>query len=255
MTDQEPENPDRQQCTLPPVSDEVRRQAFPFWNYQDLLIFLAMAVPCLLAGSLIVQLASAVIPAYPQTKAAKALPAQFVAYGLWFGCLYLLLKAKYDVPFWRAMSWRIPWRGFFYTLLGGPLLAICVASLGLVLKTPEIDMPIKEYLSDPSSVLMLGIFATTLGPMCEELAFRGFLMPLLQRSFGVAGAIVGSALPFALLHGPQYAWSWRHVLLITVTGTVFGWVRYQTRSTAASTVVHGLYNLTFFSAFLMQGRF
>src|SRR5256885_2249784 len=76
--------------------------------------------------------------------------------------------------------------------------------------------------------------AVTLGPVSEELIFRGFLFPLLARTFGVVVAILGAALPFALLHGPQYAWSWRHILLVLLAGCAFGWVRHRTGSTAVA---------------------
>ena len=63
-----------------------------------------------------------------------------------------------------------------------------------------------------------------------------------------------SALPFALLHGPQYAWSWRHLVLITVAGVAFGYARYRSGSTAAAAIVHAAYNTTFFLAFVLYGK-
>ncbi len=115
-------------------------------------------------------------------------------------------------------------------------------------------MPIKQLLTDRSSILLVSVFATTLGPLCEELAFRGFLLPLLLRSLGPLAGVFLTALPFAVLHGPQYGWSWRHLLLITLAGAAFGWVRYRTGSTAAAAVTHASYNLTFLVAYLSQGK-
>jgi hypothetical protein len=112
----------------------------------------------------------------------------------------------------------------------------------------------KRILSNRLAVLLVGVAAATVGPLCEELAFRGFLMPLLVRSLGPAAGIVLSALPFALLHGPQYAWSWRHVLLITAAGVGFGYARHRTGSTTAATVVHATYNSTFFLAYVIYGK-
>jgi membrane protease YdiL (CAAX protease family) len=230
-----------------------QESAEPFWTYQDLVLFAGMALPSLLAGAILVQLFGYVAPGILHGKGPRALIAQFLGYGFLFGSLYLLLKVRYGRPFWVSMAW-VPWRGKMQTLLAGPLLAFCIALLGVAMRTPEIEMPFKEFLNDRASVILIGIFATTLGPMCEELAFRGFLMPLLRKSFGVVPSILGAALPFALLHGPQYAWSWRHVLLVMVAGVAFGVVRYRTGSTAAATVVHGAYNLTQFVAFLIQER-
>jgi len=89
--------------------------------------------------------------------------------------------------------------------------------------------------------------------VCEELAFRGFLMPLLVRSFGAAIGIAGAAIPFALLHGDQYAWTWQYVLLVALAGVAFGWLRYRTGSTMASALMHSTYNATFYAAFLVGG--
>ena len=39
---------------------------------------------------------------------------------------------------------------------------------------------------------------------------------------------------FAVLHGPDYAWTWQYILLVGFGGTVFGAVRYSTASALAS---------------------
>ena len=77
-------------------------------------------------------------------------------------------------------------------------------------------------------MVLLGILVVILGPVCEELAFRGFLMPLLMRSLGAAGGIVVTGIIFGSMHGYEYQWSWRHMLLISLVGCVFGWAKYKT---------------------------
>jgi membrane protease YdiL (CAAX protease family) len=79
-------------------------------------------------------------------------------------------------------------------------------------------------------------------------------MPLAIRSLGVATGIILSALPFAILHGPEYAWTWQYVTLIGFAGAIFGCVRYYTGSTLASAAMHSTYNLTFFAALVYSGR-
>jgi membrane protease YdiL (CAAX protease family) len=226
----------------------------PFWGYQDLALFAALAVPSLLFSFLLVRGVIWIGGWHPQTKAPPLLAAQFLAYGFWFLALWGLLKLRYDRPFWASLGWARPRAGLWMLVFAGPVLALLIAVLGLALQTPEINMPIRDLLTDWTSVLLVGIFATTLGPLCEELAFRGFLLPLVARSLGRVAGVIVAALPFAILHGPQYAWSWRHVLLITLAGAVFGWVRLRSRSTFAAALVHAGYNLTFFSAYLFQGK-
>ncbi|MBV8817146.1 MAG: CPBP family intramembrane metalloprotease [Acidobacteriaceae bacterium] len=123
------------------------------------------------------------------------------------------------------------------------------------MRTPVIKLPMfDEMLSDLPTKILLCIFVAGLGPLCEELAFRGFLMPLLARTFGLVTGILGTALLFGLLHAPEYDYSWRHVILITTAGAVFGWVRARTDSTAASTFLHSTFNLTQLVGFFAQGQ-
>jgi len=223
----------------------------PFWDYKDLALFAGMAIPSLLMGAALVDLVLwKLLP--DSGKALPLLLSQFVGYGLWFSSLYWMLHARYHRPFWRSLGWTWPRRWMLASLFAGPILALGVVLVGVALRTPEVDMPMKQLMRDRFSMLLVGLFAVTLGPLCEELAFRGFLFPLLARSLGPVPAIVLSALPFALLHGPQYAWSWRHVLLIALAGMAFGWSRYRSGSTTTSVGMHCTYNLTNFTAFLAQ---
>ena len=57
---------------------------------------------------------------------------------------------------------------------------------------------------------------------------------------------------FASLHGPEYAWSWRHVTLVALAGCAFGWMRHRTGSTATATTMHAAYNFTFFVGMVAQ---
>ena len=109
-------------------------------------------------------------------------------------------------------------------------------------------------LQNRPTVVLFAIFVVILGPLCEELAFRGFLMPLLMRSFGPATGIIATGFLFGSLHGPEYGWHWQQAVLISVAGMVFGWVRFRTGSTAAAVAMHSTYNLTQLAAFLAQNR-
>ncbi len=230
-----------------------REKAGPPWTWLDAGLLLGLSLPCVL---LAVGLNALLLWALPagQPDAIRAIGAQFLAYGLWFGALFLLLKARYDAPFWESMGWRVPWPKMGLTVFLGPLLVIFVVIAGTLLHTPVIDNAVQRLLRDRLSIILVGFFATTLGPLAEELIFRGFLQPLTIRSFGVAAGIALASLPFALLHGPQYSWSWQHVLLLFFASSVFGLVRWKLDSTAASTLVHATYNLAFFTGFLLQRK-
>lgn len=222
----------------------------PFWDWQDAFAFLFLLLPAMLTAAAITEGLRLVLPGWLPTKASQQIAAQFIAYGLWFLGLWALLQFRYGKPFWRSLGWRLP-HGVVMWSVFGVLLAFGAMALAAALHTPDIRMPFKELMSDRSSVALIGGFAVTLGPLCEELAFRGFLFPLVARSLGPLGGAFVSALPFALLHGPQYAWSWRHVLIVALAGTAFGWARYRSGSTVAATLMHAAYNGTFFALFLL----
>jgi len=78
----------------------------------------------------------------------------------------------------------------------------------------------------------------------EEIFFRGFMYPVLARRMRTAWAIVLTALPFGLIHLPQYGWAWGAALVIVLVGVVCGVVRAVTRSVGASFLVHAGYNGT-----------
>jgi len=256
MTPNEPDPPETVSPAAseqPPVSDfgppPPPSQSYPFWDYSDLAFVISLCFPALLLSAFLVKILSGVLPS---GKPFQGLLAQFIWYAIVFGSLYGLLRVRYQHPFWRSLGWKIGAPGTTASFLAGPLLAISVGYLGYILRAPEIHLPFQQMLEDRATLILFAIFVIVLGPLCEELAFRGFLMPLLMRSFGAALGIVLTGVLFGCLHGYEYSWSWRHMLLITIAGTVFGWVRYRTGSTAASAFMHGTYNLTQFAAFLAQ---
>ncbi len=227
--------------------------SYPFWSYADLVVFFGLAFPCLLLGAFTVTMFLWVFHLRVHSMALQLVPAQFVGYGFLFFALYLLLTVHYQRPFWPSLRWVRTRPGVSRTILYGFVLAFAVALLGAALHTPDIHTPMKDLLSDRSSVLLIAIFAVTLGPLCEELAFRGFLQPVLVRSFGAFAGIVLAAIPFGVLHLSQYGGSWRHGLLITFAGIGFGWMRQASGSTRAAAIMHAAYNFIFFAALFSQG--
>jgi CAAX protease family protein len=235
------------------MTEATTAEREPFWGYYDLLIFLCLAIPTFALGWGLSKLVFTLMSWHPAGKAAQLLPAQFLGFCFWFLSLYVWLETRYGKPFWRSLGWVSPGIGMIVRcFVAGPLLAIVIGLLGILLRTPVLEMPMKDFLTDASSVALVGVFSTTLGPIFEELLFRGFLLPLLVRSLGAVAGVIVTALPFAILHGPQYAWSWQHLLGVTIASIVFGWVRLYTESTAAAAALHSSYNLTFLVLYLLQ---
>src|SRR5262249_6156018 len=148
---------------------------------------------------------------------------------LLFAVLGLLFRAEYGRPFWRSLGWRWPRFSLPSIVALGMTVALSIAVLGALLKAPEVPAPMRELLGDRASLIAVAIFGVTVGPMCEELAFRGFMQPLFIRSLGVVPGIALSGLGFGLLHLPQYGFTWQHGILITMAGAAFGWMRWVSR--------------------------
>ena len=247
MSEPEPERLEEPAGEAAPPRAEI-----PFWSYRDLFLLAGLVLPCVAAAGVVVGGAFAVLRVQPAPRALLLLTAQFLAYGFWFGCIWLLFHLKYQRPFWESMAWKGRLDSVAAAALAGPPLALLIGFSGAALGKDNTDIPMMELLKDPVSIALVGLFAVTLGPICEELAFRGIMLPLVTRSFGAAAGVTLSALPFALLHGPQYGWSWQRVVLIAVAGAAFGVVRLRMGSTQAAAAMHATYNLTFVAAFLLQ---
>jgi membrane protease YdiL (CAAX protease family) len=225
------------------------RDQSAFWSYEDLAFLVAAVLPAVLAGSLLVRLSGAT------TVGGKTLIFQSSLFAFLLGVLYLLVSWRYDRPFWRSLGWSLPVRGALWCALAGPLLVIASSALGAAMREPAIPDPIKDLITGRAALTIIMLFVIALGPLYEELFFRGFLFPLLARTFGAAPGIVLSALPFALLHGAQYQWAWQQLTLVGLAGVAFGFARYRTGSTAASTILHSSFNLTQFALYLLFGGY
>jgi membrane protease YdiL (CAAX protease family) len=224
-------------------------QESPLWTYEDLGLLLGAALPCLVVSALSAKLLGLFIP----QKGVVAALSQVILYAGLLGCLRLILSWRRGLSFWPALHWRLPWQGMLLTGLLGPLLALTMGLLALLLGAKKETVAMDALLGDRWSVIAIGIAASTAGPVFEELVFRGFAQPLLVRSLGLAGGLLATALPFSLLHGPQYNWNWQRLLLLTLASAVFGLVRQRTGSTAASSLTHAAYNLTFLAGMIFQG--
>ena len=85
--------------------------------------------------------------------------------------------------------------------------------------------------------------------------FRGylfaFLIWLLSKAANDAGwrrsVVVLAAVVFAAVHLAQPGVSWLQLACITSTGTLYGWIRWRSGSTAPSALSHAAYNLSLYA--------
>lgn len=227
------------------MNPEESRRGYPFWSYEDFALFVGAMLPCFAITRLVI------LPIRFPSRGAQAIAAQFLLYALALAILYFLVGVRYQRPFWPSLRWTLRFRGALTCVVAGPALAMLLAVFGGLLHTPP-DNAVQKLITDRLSLLLVMVFAVVIGPIFEELVFRGFLFPLLARSFGAALGILFTAIPFALLHVSTYGWTWQALLIVGIAGLVFGYARYRTGSTIASTLIHMGYNGLYFGFLLVR---
>jgi membrane protease YdiL (CAAX protease family) len=192
------------------------------------------------------------------------------------------------VPFFHTVWGRgyfegLHWHGatafrLRYRLIGMAVVCNVLAVVGnWLLPFPE-HAPIDKLFGTSSDAWMLACFGVLVAPFFEEMIFRGFLLPAVatawdwmrEKATGVAprpldaegnpvwskGAMIFSALaisvPFALMHSEQLGQAWGPLLLLYCISLILCAVRLGTRSLAASTTVHSLYNFLLFAVMFAQ---
>ncbi|HYP09244.1 MAG TPA: type II CAAX endopeptidase family protein [Bryobacteraceae bacterium] len=226
--------------------DEARPE--PFWSWKDLLVIGGMGLPLLVGGALVASFAIAPITT---NKAVRLLVPQFVGEALMLIPAAMLFRYKYDRGLGKALHLETRRGQALPSFAAGLGAAFAVLGTAAALRMPEMDNPMQQLMNEPNAAVWVGMFAVSVGPLFEEIFFRGLLQPVAVRTAGAVGGVLIAAVPFALLHGSQYAWSWRHVLLITMAGAAFGWWRVRTQSTGAATLMHAAYNGVLVVGFLI----
>ncbi len=208
------------------------------------------------------------------TSVPLILSSEAVLYFITFAISFLVFPLFWHEPFFTGLHWRgVAARKRLWPLAATALGCAGLAALDEVLMPGPTNAPIEKMFSAPEAAWLMFAFGTTIAPFFEEMFFRGFLLPALstawdwmveriartpapsldsnghpQWSFpAMAVASVLTSIPFALLHVEQQGHSLGPFLLLIVISLVLCAVRLKTRSLAASTLVHALYNFIIFS--------
>ncbi len=160
----------------------------------------------------------------------------------------VLLRVRYESPFWRAVGWRgwppgklSPAVGTLVSLLGGVGLALVVIPVNATFKA-KTKLPIEELFQDRSSALLLMGLAILVAPLVEETLFRGYVYPVIARSWGVPAGVVVTGVVFGLMHAQQLRGGTAQIVMLMWVGIVLTWVRAKTGTVLASYLVHLGYN-------------
>ena len=217
----------------------------PFWTYKDLVLIAGLLVASIALILVIVGVLAYYNPKLQHDQTVLIFPTQFALYGLIYLSFRIVFAARYGKPVLASLGWTRTRFHLWMAALGGVILAIAVGALAAALHTPKVDSPMEKLAETPGSFVLLAVLATTFAPFFEEMVFRGFLQPLLSRTFGVIAGVIITAVLFGALHAPEYEWAWQYAVAVAIAGVVFGWLRARTNSIIPSTVMHGCYNAFF----------
>jgi CAAX protease family protein len=238
------------------------------WTWLDLLLLGILT----LAGSILLNLAlGKVFRAFGVTAAQfRGSPALFglftlvhqtLLFALLLAYLVAQIRWSFGSPFWRTIGWRalepgqIP-RALRYSgiVLGGFLLALLVEFISLRFGN-KARLPIQQLFQDRRIALVVVLMAVFVAPWIEETIFRGYIYPVVARSYGVTVGVLGTGILFGLLHAPQLWGGWVQIVSLVLVGIILTCVRALTRTVLASFLLHLSYNffVSFGAVIVMQG--
>jgi len=143
-------------------------------------------------------------------------------------------------------AWRVVPSGTW------PLAVVCGVAMGGMIYCVGVGAGSNMRLATDWKLIVLQI---SLGPVVEEIVFRGYLFAFLElllrrvRPAGVANAtvVVAAGALFSAAHVAQPGGGWLQFWCIGATGIAYGVIRVRCQSTAASAAAHATYNLTLYA--------
>lgn len=175
--------------------------------------------------------------------------------------LTLLLAAGMVIGLTRRL-WPAAWShgpppGLGLTRPGRPLFYLAAVLLGLALPIAggwltswiahghEVTQDIKQIGGATSLALRLPLVLVviSIGPLVEELLFRGLLLSALLRRMRAGWAIALSALLFACVHLPDLGYLWYALPNLALLAAALAWLRLRSGSLWPAVVAHGVNNL------------
>jgi uncharacterized protein len=166
------------------------------------------------------------------------LPAAMAEY---FGAALLALalvmvpygRAAFGLLAFRPAGWRLVSAG----MVGGLIVSVAVSPLE---QESEWIQQVVEMVREPGQLLASLLLIAGLGPLAEELVFRGLLYGWLESRWGPRIAIVASTIAFGATHlEPE------HIAAALPCGLFFGLLRWRSNSIVPPLVAHMINNAAF----------
>jgi uncharacterized protein len=210
-----------------------------------------------------------------QHSIAYAIGTMVIWYGIAFAPAAPVFSSLWRRKFSAGIQWHAAYLRRLWPVLMGTGFACFVLAVSArsFLHLPE-KSPIADMLTSPAAAWIMFAFGVTIAPLCEEIIFRGFLLPAFATAWdwlgekfagrarlplaenghprwSVPAMIAASALTsvlFALIHAGQIGGAIGPILLIFAISLVLCTVRLLSRSVAASVLTHATYNFSLFAS-------
>jgi membrane protease YdiL (CAAX protease family) len=225
------------------------------WGWADLAAFAVLAIAGFLLLSLIITMGLAIsgvnIRHIQKTPHELILLNILIQVLLDLGLLAYLavqMRVRFHSPFWHTIGWRkielgrLPQIAIYLGLILAGFFLSIVVSLGSTLFPPKKDLPIESLFQDPHTTFLFMLIAVLLAPVVEETIFRGYIYPVIGRSFGKVWGILATGALFGLLHAEQLWGGWGQIALLIFVGIVLTFARAVSRTVVAGFVIHTSYN-------------
>ncbi|MSO19281.1 MAG: CPBP family intramembrane metalloprotease [Acidobacteria bacterium] len=192
---------------------------------------------------------------HPQVQTPIAVLVQSVWELFWILFIYQIVVVKYGLKFWERLQWKQAGVPMFRYLLAGSMMSLAIQlSFQFIPGRPE--LPIEKLFDTPASAYLMAFFGIGVAPFVEELVFRGFFLPVFERRWGAAVAVVMTGTLFAAIHAAQLGGVGPELLALLLVGLILSFVRVHTGSLVPSFLMHLGYNSTLFLLlFVATNRF
>ena len=116
-------------------------------------------------------------------------------------------------------------------------------------------LPIQQLFQDRRIALVVLLMAVFVAPWVEETIFRGYIYPVVARSYGATVGVLGTGILFGLMHAPQLWGGWVQIGALVMVGIILTYARAVTRTVLASFLLHLSYNffISFGIAIIVHG--
>jgi membrane protease YdiL (CAAX protease family) len=243
-----------------PLPEDIRVP----WGWVDLLLFVVVALAGTFLFSILLAIGFAVfgVPPSQLQKPGSAeglfvVVSQAILFLVLLGYLFMQTHFRFHSPFWRTLGWRplethrVRGAWAYLGLIASGLLLALLVQVGSAIFGNKVQLPMEQLFQDRRTAVLLMLMAVLLAPVVEETIFRGYLYPLIARTFGIGTGIAATGILFGLLHAPQLWGGWVQIGLLILVGIIFTYVRAVTRTVVGSYLLHVSYNSFISVAFLI----